>query len=156
MCIVVIFAVMIWRKDNHEERLYSFIFKTFGEVAFADIILSFRCMPTLGFQAERSLFEVICNDYLKSWARAYVNRKSNVWLNHWTKLEVWGLYFAKSRKWRINVQTPSMCFLTTEKVRRPQNAVCRSSTWHCLHYIKWTVCGSCAKASFQWNRAVGC
>lgn len=48
------FAVTISRRDNPNNCLYSFIFKTFGEVAFADIILSFRCMPTFGFQAECS------------------------------------------------------------------------------------------------------
>lgn len=51
---VVIFVVRIRRKDNTNRCLNSFILKTFKKIAFADN-LSFRGMPTFGFQAECSL-----------------------------------------------------------------------------------------------------
>lgn len=57
-------------------------------------------------------------------------------LNHWTKSEVWGIYFAKSRRWKITVQTVRMFFLTVIEIRRSQIATFNSSTWTYLYHIK--------------------
>lgn len=103
--VVVILAVVIYRKENPSERLSSYI-QYIWESGFQQHSFVFQIyMPGFGFWAQCLLEVIVKIIWEAEWELVLVEGLTFDRLNHWTELVVWGICFAKSRKWRTNVQT---------------------------------------------------